>query len=68
MNRTSRKNALVLALFPVIVTSIGSVGRDIGGALDKILTICLAVIALVVILIVLAFLWWLFGRGGGGRG
>jgi len=57
---------VALVLLPILVSA--SIGSDIGGALDKILTVCLAVVALIVIMVLLFFLYWLFGRGGGGRG
>jgi len=56
--------ALSFFFFMLGSSATASIGSDIGGALDKVLTICLAIIALIVILVVLFFLYWLFGRGG----
>jgi len=60
MNR--KMSLLLFALLPVVGAD--SIGSDIGGGLDKILSVCLIVIAVIVILVILFVLLWLFGQGG----
>ena len=52
---------VALVLFPILVASIGS---DIGGALDKILTTCLVIFIILILLFALWFISTVFGKGG----